>query len=125
MHVPKWLIPYSAISLILQEKDSGAPTSCPKTTLSTPSPRRSFKRYPGKRETLALTAHGSIGVPSPDLRLVRHLTATALGLDPMRLVPHSLRVDAQAQIEMHSNERRLQQGGWNTMEGMKVCARKR
>ena len=83
-----------------------------------------FKRYPGKRETLALTAHGSIGVPWPDLRLVCHLTATELGLDPLRLVPHSLRVGAQAQIEMHSDERRLQQGGWNTMGGMKVYARK-
>jgi hypothetical protein len=83
-----------------------------------------FKRYPGKRETLALTAHGSNGVPWPDLRLVCHLTATELGLDPTRLVPHSLRVGAQAQIEMHSDERRLQQGGWNTMGGMKVYARK-
>ena len=83
-----------------------------------------FKRYPGKRETLALTAHGSNGVPWPDLRLVCHLTATELGLDPARLVPHSLRVGAQAQIEMHSDERRLQQGGWNTMGGMKVYARK-
>jgi hypothetical protein len=83
-----------------------------------------FKRYPGKRDTLALTAHGSIGVPWPDLRLVCHLTATELGLDPLRLVPHSLRVGAQAQIELYSDERRLQQGGWNTMAGMKVYARK-
>jgi len=83
-----------------------------------------FKRYPGKRGTLALTAHGPGGVPWPDVRLVCHLTATELGLDPLRLVPHSLRVGAQAQIEMHSDERRLQQGGWNTIGGMKVYARK-
>ena len=51
-----------------------------------------FKRYPGKRGTLVLTAHGLVGVPWPDVRLVCHLTATEPGLDPLRFVPPLVRV---------------------------------
>ncbi len=46
------------------------------------------------------------------------------GLDPTRLVPHSSRAGGQAQLELESDERRRQQGGWGTTAGMAACSRK-
>ena len=63
-------------------------------------------------------------MPWPDLRLICHLAAIEIGVDPLRLVPHFLRAGAQAQLEMESVERRMQQGGWNTEGGMNVYSRK-
>ena len=83
-----------------------------------------FQRYPGRHGTLALSAHNRLGVPWPDLRLICHLAAIEVGVDPLRLLPHSLRAGAQAQLEMESVERRMQQGGWNTEAGMDVYSRK-
>ena len=83
-----------------------------------------FTKFPGKRDTLALTAHGARGVPWADIRALCHCAAIESGLDPLRLLPHSLRVAAQAQLEMECDERRQQQGGWNSEAGMKVYARK-
>ena len=73
---------------------------------------------------MALSAHNRLGVPWPDLRLVCHLAAIEVGVDLLRLLPHSLRAGAQAQLEMESVERRMQQGGWNTEAGMDVYSRK-
>ena len=83
-----------------------------------------FQRYPGRHGTLALSAHNRLGVPWPDLRLICHLAAVEVGVDPLRLVPHSLRAGAQAQLENESVERRMQQGGWSTEAGMDVYSRK-
>ena len=83
-----------------------------------------FQRYPGRHGTLALSAHNRLGVPWSDLRLICHLAAVEVGVDPLRLVPHSLRAGAQAQLENESVERRMQQGGWNTEGGMDVYSRK-
>ncbi len=72
---------------------------------------------------MALSAHNRLGIPWPDLRLICHLAAIEVGVDPLRLLPHSLRAGAQAQLEMESVERRMQQGGWNTEAGMDVYSR--
>ncbi len=45
-------------------------------------------------------------------------------MDPLRLLPHSLRAGAQAQLELESVEPRMQQGGWNTEACMDVYSRK-
>ena len=83
-----------------------------------------FQRHPGRHGTLALSAHNRLGVPWPDLRLICHLAAVEVGVDPVRRLPHSLRAGAQAQLEMESVERRMQQGVWNTEAGTGVYSRK-
>ena len=83
-----------------------------------------FQRYPGRHGTLALAAHNRLGVPWPDLRLICHLAAVEIGVDPLRLVPRSLRAGAQAQLGMELVERRMQQGEWSTEADMDVYSRK-
>ena len=58
------------------------------------------------------------------MRTLCHLAAAETGLDPTRLVPHSGRAGAQAQLEDESDERRRQQGGWGTIAGMAAYSRK-
>ena len=82
-----------------------------------------FRAHPGRRETLALSAHGP-GVTWSEMRTLCHLAAAETGLDPTRLVPHSGRAGAQAQLEDESDERRRQQGGWGTIAGMAAYSRK-
>jgi len=82
-----------------------------------------FRAHPGRRETLALSAHGP-GVTWSEMRTLCYRASLEAGLDPSRVVPHSWRSGAQAQIEMQSDERRRQQGGWKTTAGMAVYSRK-
>ena len=82
-----------------------------------------FRAHPGRRETLALSAHGP-GVTWSEMRTLCYRASLESGLDPSRVVPHSCRSGAQAQIEMQSDERRRQQGGWKTTAGMAVYSRK-
>ena len=49
--------------------------------------------------------------------------ASECGLDPLRLVPHSFRSGAQAQLELEDIARRMQQGGWKSAEGARTYAR--
>lgn len=82
-----------------------------------------FRAHPGRRETLALSAHGP-GVTWSEMRTLCHQTALEAGLDPTRFVPHSYRSGAQAQLEMELEERQQQQGGWKTIAGMAAYSRK-
>ena len=82
-----------------------------------------FSMFPGRRGALALASHG-VAVKWTDLRELCRMVAVANGLDPLRLLPHSLRSGAQSQLEMASDERRTQQGGWLTAGGMRIYARK-
>jgi hypothetical protein len=82
-----------------------------------------FKAHPGRRETLALSAHGP-GVAWSEMRHLCHLAASEAGLDPTRLVPHSARAGALAQFEDESDVTRQQQGGWLSHAGMQAYARK-
>ena len=81
-----------------------------------------FIAFPGVRNTLALSAHGST-VRWSDIRLLCRKTAEAHNLDPDRLVPHSFRSGALAQIELANVERMRQQGGWLTNKGVRVYVR--
>jgi hypothetical protein len=51
------------------------------------------------------------------------LVAVRLGLDPERVVPHSLRVAGCVQLSRFSDATRCTQGNWKTVEGMLVYAR--
>jgi hypothetical protein len=82
-----------------------------------------FKAHPGRRETLALSAHGP-GVAWSEMRTLCHLAASEAGIDPTRLVPHSARAGALAQYERESDATRQLQGGWLTLAGMRAYARK-
>ena len=82
-----------------------------------------FTGFPGRRGERALASHGR-QVTWTNMRMLCHVVATKLGLDPSRLLPHSWRSGAQAQIEMESDERRMQQGGWKSAAGMRVYSRK-
>jgi hypothetical protein len=84
---------------------------------------RYFQRYPGRPHALALASHGR-AVKWTDLRVLCHLVAQANNLDPQRLVPHSFRSGAVAQIELESEERMAQQGGWLSVKGVRVYIRK-
>ena len=81
-----------------------------------------FSAYPGVRSTLALSAHGA-AVKWSDIRALCRLTAEAHNLDPSRLVPHSFRSGALAQIELATVERMRQQGGWLTIDGVRTYVR--
>ena len=72
-----------------------------------------FTKFPGIQDTLALTAHSANGVPWQDIRVLCHCAAVESGLDPPRLLPHSLRVQVQL-------ERRKQQGEWNSETRMQT-----
>ena len=82
-----------------------------------------FRTHPGRRETLALSAHGP-GVAWSEMRTLCHLAASEAGIDPTRLVPHSARAGALAQYERESDATRQLQGGWLTLAGMRAYARK-
>ena len=82
-----------------------------------------FKAHPGRRETLALSAHGP-GVAWSEMRTLCHLAASEAGIDPTRLVPHSARAGALAQYERESNATRQMQGGWLSLKGLQAYARK-
>jgi len=81
-----------------------------------------FSVFPGVRNTLALSAHGST-VRWTDIRELCRLTAVAHNLDPSRLVPHSFRSGALAQIELATVERMRQRGGWLTIDGVRTFVR--
>ena len=57
------------------------------------------------------------------MRRLCHAVAVECKLDPKRLVPHSFRSGAQAQLELEDIARRMQQGGWKSAEGARVYAR--
>ena len=78
-----------------------------------------FKAHPGRRETLALSAHGP-GVAWSEMRTLCHLAASEAGIDPTRLVPHSARAGALAQYERESDATRQQQGGWLSLKGLQA-----
>ena len=82
-----------------------------------------FKAHPGRRETMALSAHGP-GVAWSEMRTLCHLAASEAGIDPTRLVPHSARAGALAQYERESDATRQQQGGWLSLKGLQAYARK-
>jgi len=82
-----------------------------------------FKAHPGRRQTLALSAHGP-GVAWSEMRTLCHLGASEAGIDPTRLVPHSARAGALAQYERESDATRQLQGGWLSLAGMQAYARK-
>ena len=82
-----------------------------------------YKRYPAQPNTFALSSHGE-HVPWGEMRMLCHHAAIECDLDPLRLLPHSLRSGVNAQIELESEERRIQQGGWHSYEGMSVYDRK-
>jgi len=81
-----------------------------------------FSAFPGAPNTLALSSHGAM-VKWADLRLLCRMTADAHGLDPLRLVPHSFRSGALAQIELAAVERMRQQGGWLSLAGVRAYVR--
>ena len=57
------------------------------------------------------------------MRTICTAVAKACNLDPARLVPHSFRSGAQAQLELEDIARRMQQGGWKSAAGARVYAR--
>ena len=52
------------------------------------------------------------------------VTAAEVGVDPLRLLPHSLRSGALAQIELLDDLTEQHQGGWLSVSGMMVYASK-
>jgi len=81
-----------------------------------------FLAHPGVRQTLALSSHGS-SVQWSDLRRLCFLVATRNNLDPRRFVPHSFRSGALAQMQLASDERKRQQGGWLSIDGFRAYVR--
>jgi len=78
--------------------------------------------FPPRPNTTLLSSHGS-PVPWVHMRQLCTAVAVECKLDPKRLVPHSFRSGAQAQLELESIERRMQQGGWRSAEGARTYAR--
>ena len=78
--------------------------------------------FPPEPKTLLLSSHGS-SVLWIDMRRLCNAVAIACKLDPARLVPHSFRSGAQAQLELEDIARRMQQGGWKTASGACTYAR--
>ena len=78
--------------------------------------------YPPRPNTLLLSSHGS-PVLWVDMRRLCNAVAIACQLDPARLVPHSFRSGAQAQLELEDIARRMQQGGWKSAAGARTYAR--
>jgi len=81
-----------------------------------------FTAYPGVRQTLALSAHGA-SVQWSDLRRLCFIIAKKNKLDPLRFVPHSFRSGALAQMQLASDERKRQQGGWLSVDGFRAYVR--
>jgi hypothetical protein len=78
--------------------------------------------YPPRSNTLLLSSHGA-PVLWVDMRRLCNAVAVECKLDPARLVPHSFRSGAQAQLELEDIARRMQQGGWKSAAGARVYAR--
>ena len=78
--------------------------------------------HPPKPNTLLLSSHGS-PVLWIDMRRLCTAVAKACHLNPARLVPHSFRSGAQAQLELEDIARRMQQGGWKSAAGARTYAR--
>ena len=78
--------------------------------------------FPPKPNTLLLSSHGS-PVLWTDMRRLCNAAAIDCKVEPSRLVPHSFRSGAQAQLELEDIARRMQQGGWKSAEGARTYAR--
>ena len=81
-----------------------------------------FTRFPPSRECRALASHGPC-VRWDDFRLLCHVTAVHLGLDPARLLPKSARCGVLAQIDSLPTHVKCRQGGWTSEAGMAAYLR--
>jgi hypothetical protein len=82
-----------------------------------------LSKHPPLQHSPLLSGMGQ-QISSSNINKILKMTAVRIGVDPSRLVPHSLRFGVLQQIEDADEETQLRQGNWNTIQGMRSYTRR-
>ena len=82
-----------------------------------------LSKFPPLPHSPLLSGLGS-QVTSKDINRILKITAIRLGIDPSRLVPHSIRFGGPAQMEECDEATQMEQGNWRSVQGMRTYTRR-